>query len=86
MDKATFDFEILKMVLNMANDSFDTRSDASLADHAMDLDGFARVNGKDTTDLIMALAPAIEQCRNGLNHYCEAYAQRLLVTIVSAYH
>lgn len=91
MDKATFDFKVLQMVLEMANDAFYSKdcdgnfNNCNFNYCVETLDGFARTNGRDTTDLLLALAPAVEQCRNGLNPFCELYAQRLTVAVVSAY-
>lgn len=89
MNKSDFDFGVLKLVLNMANDTYDY-----YLIHRKDLDPnkyhatqtllhYMRINGFDKTDLLTARAPAVEQYRNGLNEFCESYAQGLVVACLS---
>lgn len=81
LQKAGFEFGIMQLVLGMAEKMWDQRNmqvpASAIYFDADSLITYAKQNFADRTDLLLALAPAVEQCRNGMNDLCERYAQRL---------
>lgn len=81
MSNTDFNFSVLRLVLELADVAYDQRNMAVPASQiyfdASKVMKLTKDSGKDKTELLLALAPAVEQCRNGLNPFCEQYAQRL---------
>lgn len=81
MNTFDFNFSVLRLVLELADVAFDQRNMNTPASQIYIDAGrvikLAKDSGKDKTELLLALAPAVEQCRNGLNPFCEQYAQQL---------
>lgn len=88
LSKSDFDFAVLRLVLELADIAYDQRNNEVPASQiffdARRLTDLAEQSGKDKTELLLALAPAVEQCRNGLNPFCEQYAQRLVVVCLTS--
>lgn len=87
LSKSDFDFAVLRLVLELADVAYDQRNNqvpaSQIFSDARRLTDLAEQSGKDKTDLLLALAPAVEQCRNGLNPFCEQYAQNLVVVCLT---
>ncbi len=87
MNTVDFNFSVLRLVLELADVAYDQRNNqvpaTQIFNDAARVKSLAKDAGKDKTDLLLALAPAVEQCRNGLNDYCEQYAQRLTVVCLT---
>lgn len=81
MSNTDFNFSVLRLVLELADVAFDQRNMQvpayQIYSDAAKVMKLTKDSGKDKTELLLALAPAVEQCRNGLNPFCEQYAQRL---------
>ena len=83
MNKSELDLCIMRFMLQFA-ELQGTEKTVNIKDAATVLRSIAHSNGFDKTDLLTALAPAVEQCRNWLNKDAENFAHNVLLDCLTA--